>query len=254
MSNTIIYEHPLNERVRTLLRLEHLFKQAQHFLGGESPWDSRTSILTMMEILDIFSRGDLRTELLKDLERTQTSLAGLLEVPGVDSNRLRTVLEALHQVADSLHNIKGQLGQELRDDPLLTPIRQRITIPGGTCDFDLPAYHRWLAQPAELRHKDLARWFSLLDPVRHAVELLLKLLRNSAEAERIEAKDGVYQRNVTSPAALQMVRLALSSTAPYYPEVSGGKHRFNIRFLTPGQARGEAVCETVAFNLSCCNL
>ena len=33
-------------------------------------------------------------------------------------------------------------GQTMRQDELVTAIRQRITIPGGTCNFDLPGYHR----------------------------------------------------------------------------------------------------------------
>ena len=69
MSSSIIYEHPLSERMRFFMRLEHLFRQAAYTLRGYSVWDSRSTLMSLTAILDILSRGDLKTELLKELER-----------------------------------------------------------------------------------------------------------------------------------------------------------------------------------------
>jgi cell division FtsZ-interacting protein ZapD len=67
-----IYEHPLNERMRFFLRLEFLFRQARHSLRGEAVWDSHNTLTTLLEILNIVSRIDIKTEVIKELEH-QTS-------------------------------------------------------------------------------------------------------------------------------------------------------------------------------------
>lgn len=254
MQGFIVYEHPLNERIRTMLRLEHLFRQAAHFQFEASPWGSRVFIATLLDILDIFSRGDFKTELLKELERSTTNLRGLLEYPNVDHERLGTILRALETLVDNIHAMKSQPGQELKDDEFITTIRQRSSIPGGTCDFDLPAYHRWLEGSIEKRHADHKRWFATLDPIRQAIELLLKMIRNSAEPQTLTTPDGNYQRQLDNAIPYQMLRVMLQNEAPYYAEISGSKHRFSIRFMRPGNGRAIAVGEAVQFKLSICSL
>lgn len=251
----VIYEHPLNERVRTMLRLEHLFSQARHYLAGNSSWDSRAFITTLMNILDLFGRGDLKTEIIKEVERATNNLKRLLENPNVDHSRLKTILRALDHVYNGLHGMSQQLGQSLRDDEFLASIRQRTSIPGGTCDFDLPAYHQWLQRSNEQRAAAQAEWFASLEAVRQAVELVLKLIRNSAEPVEQLAEGGAYQQALDPNQPYQIIRIQLPGNAGCYPEVSGGRHRFTIRFLTMGEGkRPKQVSENVPFLVSCCNL
>ena len=254
MQGYIVYEHPLSERIRTMLRLEHLFRQATHFLKGQSAWDSRIFIATLLDILDIFSRGDLRTELLKELERSTGNLKGLMQNPNVDHDRLGTILRALEHLIDNLHGLTAQPGQVLREDEFITSIRQRSSIPGGTCDFDLPVYHQWLEQSWAMREQDQKRWFASLDAVRQAIELLLKMIRNSAEPRALSTDHGSYQKQLESGLPYQMVRVMLPSDSPYYAEISGSKHRFSLRFLKPGEERPQLAEDPVAFKLACCSL
>lgn len=254
MQGYIVYEHPLSERIRTMLRLEHLFRQASHFLKGQTAWDSRVFITTLLDILDIFSRGDLRTELLKELERSTGNLRGLMQNPNVDHERLGTILRALEHLIENLHSLSAQPGQALRDDEFITAIRQRSSIPGGTCDFDLPVYHRWLEQDRVMREQDQKRWFASLDAVRQAIELLLKMIRNSAEPRALSTDNGSYQKQLESGLPYQMVRVMLPIDSPYYAEISGSKHRFSLRFLKPDEERPKLAEDTVTFKLACCSL
>jgi cell division protein ZapD len=237
-----------------MLRLEHLFNQLQHYLKGGTRWDSRIFLSTVMDILDLFSRGDIKTELIKETERAANNLAQHLQHPGVDRDRLESILRALERLDQNLHAIQGQLGQAIRDNEFITVIRQRSSIPGGTCDFDLPIYHQWLEQKAELRQQEQSEWYATFDPVRQSVELLLKLIRNSAEPHACEAINGSYQQSLESSIPFQMIRIALPQGAPYFAEVSGGKHRFTIRFLVPGEGRPVQSNEDIGFKLSCCSL
>jgi cell division protein ZapD len=254
MQAYIVYEHPLSERIRTMLRLEHLFRQAAHFLKGDSPWESRVFVTTLLDILDIFSRGDIKTELLKELERSTGNLKGLMQNPNVDHNRLGTILRAMEHLIDNLHSLPAQPGQSLREDEFITAIRQRSSIPGGTCDFDLPVYHRWLEQSRSAREQDQKRWYASLDAVRQAIELLLKMIRNSAEPQPLSTENGSYQKQLESGLPYQMVRVMLPSDSPYYAEISGSKHRFSLRFLEPGEERPKLASTPVEFKLACCSL
>lgn len=254
MQGFIVYEHPLSERIRTMLRLEHLFRQAVHFQSLQDAWGSRIYIATLIDILDIFSRGDFKTELLKELERSTGNLRRLLEYPNIDHERLGTILRALEHLADNIHAMKSQPGSELREDEFLTSIRQRSSIPGGTCDFDLPAYHQWLESSNNKRADDQKRWFGTLDPIRQAIELLLKMIRNSAEARDLVAQNGNYQKQLESGLPYQMIRVLLEQNSNYFAEISGSKHRFTVRFLQPSEGRPILASNEVNFKLAICSL
>lgn len=256
MHRFVTYEHPLNERIRTLLRLEFLFRQIKHFMSGSTVWDSRAVITNLMDILTVFGRGDLKTELLKELERHAANLARLSQNPDVDQSQLQNILHWLNKLRGVLQTMEGPLGQELRDNEFLSSVRQRSAIPGGTCDFDLPAYHQWLHRPHEQRHAELERWLETLDAVRQSVELIMKLIRNSAEPAQAVAEQGLYQHTLDTSAPTQLIRVGIPADAPYFVEISGSKHRFAVRFMEPrnGSEKPKQTRDAVTFRLTCCVL
>lgn len=251
--HAITYEQPLNERMRTFLRLEFLFHQVGHNLGGGSPWDSRTSIANLTEILNVFSRADLKTEVIKEMERLAAILSRLESNPDVDRGKLNQILDDIDILTDRLHLSQGQIGQELKGNEFLTAIRQRSSIPGGTCDFDLPAYHYWLQKSGEERIDEIRHWLSAFDNFRAAIDVILRLVRESAVTTREVATGGFYQQSLDSAQPFQLIRVVLPGDAPCFAEISGGKHRFTVRMMEargydrPAQAGGD-----IAFRLSCC--
>ena len=249
----VIYEQPLNERVRTFLRLEFLFNEFFSRLEGHAQWDSRNALASLLDILNIFNRTDLKTEVMKELERQMSTLSALEHAPGVDRTRLSQLLDEFDTLADRMHDLHGQVGQELRQNEFLNSIKQRISIPGGTCDFDLPGYHFWLQRPAENRIADLHRWIKVFEPVRLSVLLLLRLVRESAHSSQELAHEGFFQKMLDPNAPCQLVRVTVLAEAPYFAEVSGGRHRFTLRFLeylTDGHA--VQTSQDVPFKLTCC--
>ena len=226
----ICYEQPLHERVRTFLRLEFLFNAARHALDGGTHWDSRAVVARLLEILSLLGRGDLRTEVIKELERHGAMLNRLVSNPGVDEGRLIALLGEIDARVGALHS-GGSLTQPLRDDEFLNTVRNRTTIPGGTCEFDLPSYHVWLSRPESVRRADLDAWLEVLEPLRRAIRLILNLIRNSAGATDETAQGGMFQRTLDSTAPCHLIRVMLSDDATCYPEISGSKHRFTVRFL-----------------------
>lgn len=148
LSQNILFEHPLNEKVRTWLRIEFLLQQLQnsHSLTGLP--NTLGFFRCISELLDIIDRGDVRTELVKELERQQQKLMQWIDVPGVDVERLNALRHSLKDMSNVLL-AAPRLGQALKEDRLIAMVRQRLSIPGGCCSFDMPILHMWLHAPKQ---------------------------------------------------------------------------------------------------------
>ena len=254
MTDTIIYEQPLNERIRTFLRLEFLFEQAARHLHDDSQWGSRNTLASLLDILSIFGRTDLKTEVLKELERHTGTLSKLSSNPDVDSARLQKILAELDGLGKKLHASSGPIALDLKENEFLAGIQQRLAIPGGTCDFDLPGYHFWLQQPAKQRTRDLGDWLGRFEHIASAIQLILKLVRDSGSRKPVTAEAGFYQKNMDANHPCQLVRVIVDRKLTCYAEISGGRHRFTVRFLESSshdghtrQAKGD-----ISFELECC--
>jgi len=251
--NDVTYELPLNERVRTVMRLEHLFRQIDHSSAGTSVWDNRSMLVAIIDILQTTSRADLKTELIKELERLSSNLAPLSSSDGVDQEKLNSILAEIRATAQQLHNLQGLIAQKLRDNEFINSIKQRCSLPGGTSDFDLPVFHCWLQKNIESRRMELQQWQSELDLLRKAVKLILTLIRESARSTRVIAQAGFYQQPLDANAPFQLVRVTLPAGSDYFAEISGGKHRFTIRFLTmTTEGRPVQLEKDIEFSLTNC--
>ena len=60
-----LYEQPLSERMRTLLRLEFLYQQLCFNIEQPSEWGSRSAITNLLDIVTILGRGDVRGDVLR---------------------------------------------------------------------------------------------------------------------------------------------------------------------------------------------
>jgi cell division protein ZapD len=256
VSDTITYEQPLLERMRLFMRIEELMHRFRFCLEGQSGWETHCALTTLIEILDLTNRVDLKRELMKELERQIANLSRLVSEPTVDQNRLNGVIDQQRQLIEQIHTINGQLDQQIKANDFFGSIRQRNSIPGGTCDFDLPAYHYWLARPAGERRELLRNWAQPFQDINEAVGLVLKLIRNSAEPRTMVAGQGFYEQALDSSVPWQMIRITLPSDSLCYPEISAGRQRFSVRFLKPGDMRQRArQCDQdVKFQLTCCAL
>ena len=255
MSDTIFYEQPLNERMRSFLRLEHLFKQASYTLRGYSIWDSRSTLTSITSILDILSRNDLKTELLKELERQEKTLSALADLPGVDKEQLSNILKQIQTSQQNILNFDGQLGQNIREHEILNSLRQRSSIVGGTCDFDIPYLHYWLQQPPEYRIEKLEYWLEMLELISHPISLILDITRESSTPINTISEAGFYQQNIDSNQPVQLIRVGLPQDSECFPEISAGKQRFSIRFMLPqDENRPIQSSDDINFQLICCAL
>lgn len=254
--NGTIYEQPLNERIRAFLRLEYLLNRAAYRLNGDQDWDSRASIDAIIDILDILGRTDLKKEIFKELDRSANTLEGLRSNPEVDPVRVDNIIDEISRFRTTLHNSDTPPGYSLRQNELLAYVRQRSNIPAGSCGFDIPAMQHWLSRPAAEREQQLQAWLGEFDLIRGAITLCLNLTREGASSSTELAERGFYQRTLEPSAICRMVRVIVPADAPWFPEISGGRHRFSIRFMTHENcaARPAQTSDDVQFQLHCCML
>jgi cell division protein ZapD len=254
-ADVITYEYPLNERIRTLLRLEDLFERSRHFIARTDPLDHHVALLTLFEILEVASRADLKSDLLQELERQKQVLLSFRNNPEISEEALNSVLRDIEQAAAALFSMTGKIGQYLRENDWLMSIKQRTGIPGGACEFDLPSYHYWLHRPAEERIGQLAAWTGPLFPLRDGSAIILRILRESGKPQRVSAPQGTFQQMLGGKTA-QMMRVRLDPALNCVPEISANKYVLNIRFLTQSgeDPKPRTADWDVAFELTFCNL
>ncbi len=252
--DTINYEFPLNERMRVFMRLEQLFLQLDHFMSGTNVLDKRATISTLVDILQIFSRHDLKAETLKELERHANRLNQLSNNQEVDTQRLQEILDELSATSKSLYARNGKIDISSMQSTLFQAISQRNSIPAGSCSFDIPAYHFWLQQPEEVQQKNINTWVTQFAPIRKAVELTLNFLRLSGEPSEQVAEKGFFQSSLEIGQPYQLAILQLNKDIPFYAEISGGKQRITARFmnLEMGLERPKQTNNDIPFQLRYC--
>ena len=248
------YEQPLNERMRTFMRLEFLYQQFLYNFDVDSTWSTRATISTLLEIMAILTRGDVRSEVRKELDLQVETLQKFKSQPEVDSGRLGALLSNLVASRDEIDAVGTQFMQPLKDCEFLSSIKHRSSIPGGTCEFDLPEFSHWLRQPFDRRHEDVAKWLNVIRPLCDAVTEMLWLIRESAQPTDRTAINGMYQHRMQKDASCRLLRVTLPDASKLYPEISGSQHRFTIRFLEWSTIDSRAVQtgHDVKFKLSVC--
>ena len=250
----ISYEFPLNERIRTLLRLEDLYERITHFIDRGTSDDHHAALGVLFEILEVAGRADLKADLLQEMERQKRMLSTLRNNPEISEDALEAVLDEIEHASSELLAISGKVGQHLRENEWLMGIKQRACIPGGTCEFDLPSYHYWLRQDVALRRNYLKAWLGPLLPIREGLSIVLKLLRESGKSHHYTAQNGNFQQMQGGRMA-QLLRINLDDKLACVPEISANKYALNIRFVAANYAaRTTLFDQDVPFDLIFCSL
>ena len=251
----ISFEFPIVERVRILLRLEELFRRLTHFSSADGADEHHVALQTLFDMAELGARGDLKSELIQDLERQRYALEALRDNPAIAEGALEAVLGEIESAMTRQLEFTGKFGHELRDNEWLMNIKQRTAIAGGACQFDLPSYYFWQKQSAEVRRADLQRWSAPLLATCDAVGVLLKLLRDSGKSNTFTARHGAFQQ-MSGGKVVHLIRITLDASLGLVPEVSANKYAVNVRFIEPTthSARSRAATADIPFTLAFCKL
>ncbi|MFT7114845.1 MAG: cell division protein ZapD [Rhodoferax sp.] len=249
----ILYEYPFNERIRTYLRLEHLFVRLTELIAREKALDHHFALTTLFEIMDVGARADLKSDVLKDLDKQKHALDAYRDNPAIAQGVLDRVIQQLSDCFQGVNALVGKAGQSLTENDFLMSIRSRISIPGGTCEFDLPAYYAWQHKPNAERRIDLQRWTTTLMPLAESIQVLLKLLRDSGTPQKVITNGGQFVQNLPQGRSFQLLRLTLNPELALVPEISGNRLMVSIRLMQQGaDDRLHASGKDATFELALC--
>ncbi len=250
----ILYEYPFNERIRTYLRLEQLFLRLGALVSRTEALDHHFAITTIFEVMDVGARADLKSDVLKDLEKQKQALNSYRGNPAIAETVLDQVIGQIESCFTALNQLPGKAGQPLTENDWLMSIRSRVGIPGGTCAFDLPAYFAWQQRDELFRQRDLHRWATTLAPLAESIHLLLKMLRDSGSPQKVIAVGGHYQQNLPQGRTFQLLRLAIDPELRLIPEISGNRLMVSIRMMRQdAEDKLHACPEDGAFELALCS-
>jgi cell division protein ZapD len=250
----VLYEYPFNEGIRTMLRLEHLFDRLGQLVARDAPVDHHFALATIFEIMDVASRADLKSDLLKELERHRTQLLGYRGNPHISEAALDVMVSRIDHAFNGLNLLQGKAGQSLASNDWLMSIRSRISIPGGTCEFDLPAYYAWQQHVPERRRGDLNGWMTTLTPLAEALQVLLGLLRDSGAPQRVVASGGQFQQSLPAGKVYQLLRVRLEDSSGPVPEITGHRLMVSVRMMRPdAEGRLRSTNGDTAFELTLCS-
>lgn len=249
------YDYPFNERIRTLLRVEDLFAKVLYNVAGSHEYQHHCALLTLLQILDVVDRAELKLDLLQELDRQKNIMRPLVGNPAIVADALDAMLADIDNAATALRAETTKLGQTLRANEWLMSIKQRAGIPGGVCEFDLPSYHYWLGLGESRRRKDLDTWIKPLLPMQQAIIIILRILRGSGATSNLTAVGGAYQQMLGGAKPAQMLKIEIADDINCFPEVSANKYMINIRFNTLDCAqKPQRQEDDVKFSLTLCNL
>jgi cell division protein ZapD len=249
----ILYEYPFNERIRTYLRLEHLFRRLGELVPAESPLSHHYALVTIFEIMDVAARADLKADVMRDLDKHKNVFNSYRGNPAIAEAVLDQVVGQLERNFATLNSVAGKAGQALTENEWLMSIRSRASIPGGTCEFDLPAYYAWQHRSAASRRADLERWSGTLSPLAASIYLLLKLLREADVPYKVMATGGQFQQNLPQGRSFQLLRLRIDPRLGLIPEISGNRLMVSVRMMRhEADDRLHPSNDDAAFELTLC--
>ena len=249
----ILYEYPLNERIRTYLRLQHLFARFNALSQRGEAIDHHYALTTLFEIMEVASRSELKSEILKDIERHKQLLNGYRGNPSISEKALDLIIDQLDLRFTALNAVVGKMGITLGENDFLSSIRSRSAIPGGTCEFDLPAYHAWQHHAPSQRQSDLYEWAQHYAPLADAIQLMLKMMRESGSTQKVMATQGQLQQNLPQGRNFQLLRLRIDDSLHLTPEISCNRLLVVIRLMQQ-QADGKLLAskEDTPFEMTLC--
>lgn len=249
----ILYEYPCNERVRTFLRIESLFKRLFYFTQGSDPYLHQVAIATLFDLLDVTERTDLRGMVLQDLERQRVALNALREHPQVSLDVLESTLNEIARIVQGL-SAQGRIAQDLRDNEWLCSIRGRLAVPGGASQVDIPSFYSWQMLSSEHRQADIKAWTQSFMPLYQALDLILRILRGAGDRVQQVAEAGAYQEMLGGK-TFQLLRVWVDEQYGVYPDMSANKYVILVRFSRHGaDHKPVTVKQAIPFQLARCNI
>jgi len=247
-----IYEEPVQEKIRKFIKLESLLNKINYFKGKENKTENYISVLALTELYEILSRGDIKSELIREIENQYIYFKKIKEAPEakVDENKLNSVLEKQSMLLQLLHGLESNYLDYLEHDILFkTILKNSFTqLQPSSVDF-------WLSRDILIRETQIDLWLEPLQFIKRSIDFILEVIRKSGRFEDKMAEKGFFIERHNTQRNILLIRVTLTSDLYYYPQISVGKQRLTIMFMTKDDKNNLVPYqEDVTFILSTCSL
>jgi cell division protein ZapD len=223
-ANSIIYEYPLNQKIRGYLRIEQYRNLIDNNLARTSQLATQSVITLVIELTEYLYRSDFKGDVLRELDKNIQYFKELAKRPEVDENILQSTIADFSQCYKALSAINHRIGHDVINDAFIHHLRQRLH--GGVCTVtDLPILNFWLHQSIERRIASINGWLTCYKPLFNALDLIMGVKRDPSFFKPVTFNNCFLQLE-TQMAAL--CRIKLSCELDKIPEISVGGNRLSI--------------------------
>ncbi len=228
-SQVTIYEEPVQEKIRKFLKIEYLFDRIFYFKNKEDRKDNYNALLALAQLYEILSRSDIKSELIREIETHNTYFIKIKKVAEAqaDLSKLNSVLEKQELLLKLIYNVESNYLDYLDDDVLCKTIIKNCftTLQPASIEF-------WLTRDIVLRETQIDLWLEPLLFIKKSVDFILEIIRKSATFNDRLAEKGFFIEKLDPKKNILLVRVTLTSDLYYYPQISVGKQRLNIMFMS----------------------
>lgn len=251
MNESIIYEQPVSENIRNILKCEYLYEKYKASLAQENIWGIKSCVATLLETSDFLIRINIKIELLKELEKNIIYTKKLIDNDKISLEKYDNYHSKLKHSIQILNDIKSNPSKSVIDNDFLMQIKSKIYIPAGDNFFDMPSYLNFLTSNKSYILKNIENWYSPLIPLFISSKLILDIRRLS-EFNTFTSNKSFFQTKIDQNIKVDLVRIKLLSNLNIYPDVSVNRQNLNIIFKeTYGVNRlSKAIDENINFDLS----
>ena len=222
-----IYEEPVQEKIRKFIKIEFLFNKLFYFKHKENKNDNYIALLALCELYEILSRSDIKSELIREIENQNHYFKKIKEIPEANSEKLSSVLEKQKVLLQLIHGIESNYLEYLENDILFKTIAKNSINPLQPTSVEF-----WLSRDIVLRENQINLWTEPLLFIKKSVDFILEVIRKSGRFEDKLAEKGFFIEKLDPKKNILLIRITLTSDLYYYPQISVGKQRLNIMFMS----------------------
>ena len=222
-----LYEEPVQEKIRKFIKIEFLLNKIYYFKDKDNKSENYVSLLALCELYEILSRSDIKSELIREIETQNSYFQTIKEIPQADSSKLNSVLEKQSLLLKSIYNIESNYLDYLEHDILFKTILKNCFTQLQPASIEF-----WLSRDILIRETQMDLWLEPLVFIKRSIEFILEVIRKSGRFEDRIAEKGFFIEKLDPKKNILLIRVTLTSDLYYYPQISVGKQRLTIMFMT----------------------
>ena len=222
-----LYEEPVQEKIRKFIKIEFLLNKIYYFKDKDNKSENYVSLLALCELYEILSRSDIKSELIREIETQNSYFQTIKEIPQADSSKLNSVLEKQSLLLKSIYNIESNYLDYLEHDILFKTILKNCFTQLQPASIEF-----WLSRDILIRETQMDLWLEPLVFIKRSIDFILEVIRKSGRFEDRIAEKGFFIEKLDPKKNILLIRVTLTSDLYYYPQISVGKQRLTIMFMT----------------------